>query len=100
MEGFFRVILKGVPGEAYNIGNPIPEISMINLVERIEAVSSKEVKYNIVEYPDSYPSDEPNRRSPDIRKAKIQLNYQPKVSLNEGLKRFLKWSDQAFTGEQ
>ena len=100
MEGFFRVILKGVPGEAYNIGNPIPEISMINLVERIEAALNKEVKYNIVEYPDSYPSDEPNRRSPDIRKAKIQLHYQPKISLHEGLKRFLKWSDQAYIGEQ
>ena len=99
MVGFLRVILNGVPGEAYNIGNPNPEISMINLVKRIEAASSHQVKYNIVEYPDSYPADEPNRRSPDIRKAKIQLNYQPKVSLDEGLRRFLNWSDQVYVGE-
>ncbi len=100
MVGFLRVILKGVPGEAYNIGNPNPEISMIELVKRIEEISSNPVKYDLVEYPDSYPADEPNRRAPDIRKAKIQLKYSPKISLDEGLKRFLSWTDSVYNGEQ
>ena len=30
--GFLSVILNGVPGEAYNIGNPKPEVSMLDLV--------------------------------------------------------------------
>ncbi|HJN24377.1 MAG TPA: nucleoside-diphosphate sugar epimerase, partial [Rhodospirillales bacterium] len=90
----------GVPGEAYNIGNPKPEISMVDLVKRIEALSRSEVAYNIVEYPDSYPADEPNRRAPDIRKAKLQLEYAPDVDLDEGLKRFLDWAGQVYTGEQ
>ena len=64
------VILNGVPGEAYNIGNPNPEISVIELIEKIELILDKKVKYNIVDYPDSYPADEPNRRCPDILKAK------------------------------
>ena len=34
--GFLLVVLKGVPGEAYNIGTPAPEISMLDLVRRIE----------------------------------------------------------------
>jgi UDP-glucuronate decarboxylase len=98
--GFLLVVLKGVAGEAYNIGNPEPEISMVDLVKRIEKVSSRPVAYDVVEYPDSYPADEPNRRAPDIRKARLQLGYDPTVSLDDGLKRFLDWSDTVYTGRQ
>jgi len=99
MVGFLLVILRGVPGEAYNIGNPKPEISMVDLVKTISRVSSKDVKYDIVEYPDSYPADEPNRRAPDIRKARLQLKFEPTVGLDEGLTRFLDWADRLYTGE-
>ena len=77
MVGFLLTVLGGVPGEAYNIGNPEPEISMFDLVERIEGVLGHEVEKNLVEYPDSYPADEPNRRCPDIRKARLQLGFEP-----------------------
>jgi UDP-glucuronate decarboxylase len=97
--GFMLVALHGVPGEAYNIGNPSPEISMIELVDRIAAVTGMPVAHNIIEYPDSYPADEPNRRCPDIRKAKLQLKYTPEVSLDEGLKRFLNWANTHYLGE-
>ena len=100
MVGFLLVVLKGVPGEAYNIGNPKPEISMVDLVKRIEKVCKHKVAYDVVEYPDSYPADEPNRRAPDIRKARLQLDYEPTVDLDDGLKRFLDWSDTVYTGEQ
>ncbi len=98
MAGFLLVVLKGVPGEAYNIGTPDPEISMLDLVRRIEKVLGKSVAHNVIEYPDSYPADEPNRRSPDIRKARLQLGYAPTVSLDEGLRRFFAWSDTTYTG--
>ncbi len=98
--GFLLVVLKGVAGEAYNIGNPEPEISMLDLVQRIGKVSSRKVSYDVVEYPDSYPADEPNRRAPDIRKARLQLNYRPTISLDDGLRRFLDWSDKTYSGEQ
>ena len=98
MNGFLRVIARGVPGEAYNIGTPTPEISMLDLVHRIEKVLGRAVERNVIEYPDSYPADEPNRRSPDIRKARLQLGYAPAVDLDEGLKRFLAWSDSNYTG--
>ena len=94
------VILRGVAGEAYNIGNPEPEISMFELVNEITGVSNKEITYNVIEYPDSYPADEPNRRAPDIRKARLQLNYNPEVSLKEGLKRFFSWTDTMYIGRQ
>ena len=98
--GFFKVFLKGVPGEAYNIGNPKPEISMIDLAGALKKISSSEIKYDIIEYPDSYPADEPMRRSPDIRKARLQLGFEPIVGFEEGLSRFLSWTDEVYIGEQ
>ncbi len=99
MAGFLRVILKGVPGEAYNIGNPKPEISMLDLIASIEKVLGRKVAHEVIEYPDSYPADEPMRRCPDIRKARLQIGYQPRVDLEDGLRRFLEWSDTVYTGE-
>ncbi len=100
MVGFLLVVLKGVPGEAYNIGNPTPEISMVDLVKQLEGVSARAFDYNLIEYPDSYPADEPLRRAPDIRKARLQLGYEPAVPLDDGLKRFLGWTDGVYTGTQ
>ena len=99
MEGFIRVILSGISGEAYNIGNPNPEISVIELIKKIESILGKKVNYNIVDYPDSYPADEPNRRCPDIRKAKIQIKYEPKIDIDEGLTRFINWSEKVYKGK-
>ena len=93
------VILKGVAGESYNIGNPDPEISMLDLAGRVESVIGRPIARNIIEYPDSYPADEPNRRCPDIRKARLQLGYAAQVKLDEGLRRFLGWSQQTYVGE-
>jgi len=100
MTGFMLTVARGIPGEAYNIGNPKPEISLVDLVKTIEKVVGRKVDYDLIEYPDSYPADEPNRRCPDIRKARTQINYQPAVDLNEGLQRFLDWADGVYTGEQ
>ena len=91
--------MKGVSGEPYNIGNPLPEISVLDLVERMKKVSDKEITYKVIDYPDSYPSDEPNRRVPSIDKAKRDLNYLPRVDLHTGLGRFLKWTDNSYIGE-
>lgn len=90
--GFLLVISKGIYGEPYNIGNPVPEISMLDLVSKMDVVLSKDFNYDIIDHPDSYPADEPQRRCPDIKKAQLQLNYNPKVSLDDGLSRFFDWA--------
>lgn len=95
--GFLRVLMEGVPGEPYNIGNPSPEISMKALaVEVARALGRDKVDFDVVDYPDTYPADEPNRRCPDISKAAQQLGYAPRVSLEDGLKRFFDWARVAF----
>lgn len=100
MVGFMKVALGGIAGEAYNIGNPQPEISMLDLVKTIETVLDGDLAYDVIEYPDSYPADEPMRRAPDIRKAQLQLKYNPEVALKDGLKRFLNWSNNTYIGRQ
>jgi UDP-glucuronate decarboxylase len=97
--GFLMIILKGGPGEAYNIGNSNPEISMIDLAETIERVISKKLIYHLIDYPDSYPQDEPMRRSPDISKAKTQLGFEPRVKFENGLSKFLAWSNGAYSAK-
>ena len=97
MVGLLLVILNGIPGETYNIGNSKPEISMLDLMTRLEKIYSKSIPFNLINYPDSYPADEPNRRSPDISKAYSQLGYEPKVLLDEGLRRFFKWTEKNYS---
>jgi UDP-glucuronate decarboxylase len=92
IRGFIQVLLRGSPGEPYNIGTPNPEISMIDLARKTQELVGARVKFDVIEYPDSYPADEPNRRCPDITKAQTQVGYSPNVSLDDGLKRFFSWT--------
>lgn len=95
--GFLQVLVNGQSGEPYNIGNPSPEISMLELVGNIKAaMPSLDIQLRIIEHPDTYPADEPLRRCPDITKARMQVGYKPVVPLNEGLKRFFEWAREAY----
>lgn len=100
LNGFFRVFTGGVAGEAYNIGTTSPEISVNGLVEVVRNDLSRDLKVDVVEHPDSYPADEPQRRCPDIRKAREQLGFDPSVDLVAGLDSFFRWTDHAYTGVQ
>lgn len=96
--GFMLALLRGVPGEAYNIGNPTPELTMEELAHRICTHLDGRATYRVVDYPDGYPSNEPQRRCPDIHKAQLQLGYQPHIDLDEGLRRFLYWTNATYRG--
>jgi UDP-glucuronate decarboxylase len=91
VEGFFRVMLLGKNGEAYNIGSDQEEISMIDLAKRVEKVHGKKLDIKLSDYPAGYPVGDPNRRLPDITKARTQLGYDPQTSLDTGLERMLEW---------
>jgi len=96
--GFLQVLLSGRSGEAYNIGNPSPEISMRGLVELITKISTRPVKCEFIPYPESYPAGEPMRRCPDIGKAAKDVGFTPGVDLEQGLRVFLDWTEHAYTG--
>jgi len=96
IRGCLRALVDGVPGEPYNIGNPSPEIGMADLARKVGEVTGAKVQFDTVEHPDTYPADEPQRRCPDISKARAQLGYEPLVSLDDGLRRFFGWANIAF----
>lgn len=64
-----------------NVGNPV-ELSMRELAERVLQLSGSASR--IVHHP--LPPDDPKVRRPDIALARQALNWQPTVSLDEGLR--------------
>lgn len=66
-----------------NIGNPV-EFTMIELAEKILELTKSKSKLVF----QKLPQDDPLQRKPNISLAKKELNnWEPKVNLNEGLKR-------------
>lgn len=91
MIGFFKVLLLGKPSQAYNIGNEGPEVTMLQLAKAITKHLDNGAKAKTIEYPSSYPAGEPQRRCPDLTKAKRELNFKPTIGFEEGLKRSILW---------
>jgi nucleoside-diphosphate-sugar epimerase len=96
VSGYYKVLVKGHPGEAYNIGVETPEIQMAELAERLVGFARDIVGYRgkVVKKPSQdgdYLIDNPNRRCPIIRKAREHLGYNPTITLDEGLRRSMIW---------
>jgi nucleoside-diphosphate-sugar epimerase len=94
--GYYKVLVKGRSGEAYNIGVEEPEISVRELAEMVVAQARELFEYagKVVRQPSrdqDYLLDNPNRRCPVIAKARGELGYNPTVSFEEGLRRSLLW---------
>jgi len=94
--GYYKVLVKGRSGEAYNIGVETPEVSMLEVAERMAALARDLFGYpgRVVRGESQDPSyliDNPNRRCPVITKARTELGYDPAVDLDEGLRRALLW---------
>lgn len=94
--GYYKILVKGHPGEAYNIGVEAPEISIANLAERVVELACELFDYQgkVVHQESSeqdYLIDNPNRRCPVIEKARSHLGYAPSISIEEGLRRSLLW---------
>src|SRR5919199_5908890 len=81
VEGIYRLLLSDYHLPV-NIGNP-DEISLKDFAEEVLKLTGSSVK--IVYKP--LPADDPKQRKPDITKAKALLDWEPKVSRAEGLKK-------------
>ena len=64
-----------------NMGNPI-EFTILELAEKVIAFTGSRSK---IEHK-PLPSDDPKRRQPDISLARSKLDWEPKVTLEQGLK--------------
>jgi UDP-glucuronate decarboxylase len=94
--GHYKVLLRGRNGEPYNIGADYPEISMAELADKVMQISRDLFGYQgklvrQINEEKEYLVDNPNRRCPQIGKARSELGYEPGITLEEGLKRSLLW---------
>jgi dTDP-glucose 4,6-dehydratase/UDP-glucuronate decarboxylase len=81
------LLVAAVAGEAYNVGND-REVTIRDVAETVAKLSrdGAGIRFASSDDPD-YLTDNPNRRSPDLRKTKATVDWSPIVGLEEGLRR-------------
>lgn len=99
IKGFMLALLSEHNGEAFNIGNDEIEISMLDLAKLIgKLVGGVEIEYKQSD-DEKYLIDNPQRRCPDLSKAKKLLGFVPTVNLENGLGRLKDWYIEVYMGE-
>lgn len=92
ISGYVKMLLSEHNGEAFNIGAAMPEISMRELAELCVRVADSSSKVIVAPSGDrDYLTDNPQRRCPDVRKARELLAFEAKVGLEEGLTHSYNW---------
>jgi dTDP-glucose 4,6-dehydratase len=86
VEGIVRLLRSNYDKGPVNLGNPV-EVTILQFAERIKALTGS--KSEIVFRP--LPEDDPKVRQPDIGRAKAILGWEPKVGLDEGLKKTIEY---------
>ena len=88
VEGIYRLLMSD-QHEPVNIGNPI-EMTIQQMANKI--LQASQSKSKIVQFP--LPEDDPKTRQPNITLARKLLDWEPKVSLDEGLESTLEYFKQ------
>ncbi len=95
VEGIYRLaVMEGLEGEVFNLGNP-EEYSVLELAKLIVELSGSQSNIAFVDRP----VDDPDRRKPDITKAKKVLGWEPTTPLREGLLKTISWFREKLTVE-
>jgi NAD dependent epimerase/dehydratase len=81
---------EGVEGETINLGTGV-EVSIGDLARRILRLLDVEVPIALDEGRLRPPNSEVERLAADVSKAKRLLDWQPEVSLDDGLRRTIEW---------
>lgn len=84
VEGMIAAMEKGESGEVYNLGNQ-DEFTILELAQKVKELTGIESEIEI----QPLPEDDPKQRCPDITKAKEKLDWEPKIPLEEGLKKLV-----------
>jgi dTDP-glucose 4,6-dehydratase len=89
VEGIYRLLLSD---EVYpvNLGNP-DEMTVLEFAHKVLEIAGSSSDIVFVAPTDERTKDDPQVRRPDISKAKQVLNWQPKVGLEEGLRKTIEW---------
>ena len=73
-----------------NLGNP-DEMTVLEFAHKVLAVTGSRAKVVFVHPDDERTKDDPMVRQPDISRARQALDWEPAVSLEEGLTRTVEW---------
>lgn len=87
VEGIIKAMFtNNTKGEVINLGNP-DERTIVDLAKIVKELtnSTSEIIF------EPLPEDDPKQRRPDITKAKQLLQWEPTISLEEGLKRTIEY---------
>jgi dTDP-glucose 4,6-dehydratase len=94
VEGIYRLLLSD-EHDPVNIGNPV-ETSILEFAKIINSLSGNKAGLDC--HPDKRFGNDPQRRCPDITRARSILGWEPKVNLQEGLTRTLAYFKEALAG--
>jgi len=96
IDGLLSLMFKPkLKGKVVNLGNP-EEFTVLELANKIKSITKSNSKIVFSDMPE----DDPNRRKPDITKAKKLLRWQPKVSLDQGLPATIKYFKQVLKNKK
>jgi dTDP-glucose 4,6-dehydratase len=93
IDGIYKLMLSD-EHEPTNIGNP-QEITILEFARRVRELlgATTEIVF------EPLPVDDPKQRCPDISKAKRLLKWEPKISLDEGLRLTLEFFKKQYESE-
>jgi UDP-glucuronate decarboxylase len=86
IDGIYQ-LMNSTCNDVINIGNPYCEFTINELVNVFENILQKKIKVIYVDLTEN----DPRQRKPNIQRAKKLLGWNPKISLNEGLKKTIEY---------
>ncbi len=98
VEGLYRLLLSDV-ADPVNLGNP-QEMRIIDFARLILQLSGSCSEIEFVRPKDERTADDPNRRCPDITRARTLLGWQPVVPVEEGLRLTIEWFRERMAEQQ
>jgi dTDP-glucose 4,6-dehydratase len=90
VDGLFRLLCSPLEGPV-NLGNP-EEVTVLELARTVREVAESRSPLSFVDRP----VDDPELRCPDISLARSRLGWEPRVALEEGLRRTVEWAKEAW----
>ena len=77
-------------GEVFNIGNS-GEVTMFDLAEKVKAMTGSDSPIRLIPYDEAYEAgfEDMPRRVPDISKIRALIGYEPKLGLDDILRRVI-----------
>jgi len=91
INAFFKLLFSNHNGIICNVGND-EEVSVKKVADIIQNMIDKPISIQMKESDDpNYTKDNPQRRCPELSLIKKSVNYEPKINLEEGLKRVYMW---------